>query len=235
MTEQSPSIAVPVRRPLVDQVIASLRGLIEAEGLQPGDRLPTEHQLTAQLQVGRSTLREAVRALSHSGLLETRQGSGTYVGVRQAGDELGLRLAKARVGEVFEVRRALEALIARSGAQRREQAHLDRMRVALDECHAHAANGELAAFIDADSRFHQAAAEATGNSVLVEIYELLRRSLSEASLAIADLVDPERANDLHEVLLRAIADGDGAAAVAATEAHLDDTVRLFEEARNRAG
>ncbi|RMD78800.1 MAG: FadR family transcriptional regulator, partial [Chloroflexi bacterium] len=67
------------RRRLVEQVIDHLRQQI-ATGTYPiGSRLPPEPQLMAQIGVGRSTVREAIRALAHEGLLEVRQGDGTYV------------------------------------------------------------------------------------------------------------------------------------------------------------
>ncbi|HWN31895.1 MAG TPA: FadR/GntR family transcriptional regulator [Pseudonocardia sp.] len=228
------SVTLPVRRPLVDQVIASLGELIEHENLTPGDRLPTESQLASRLGVGRSTLREAIRVLSHEGRLETRQGSGTYVGAptppaRESLDDL---LTNAHVAEVFEVRRALEVLIAQLAPLRRTEQHVDRLWEALRQCREYAAAGDVTAFVAADSRFHQVSAEATGNVVLVELYAVLRRYLENAGLAIAGLVELQRANDLHEVLLGAIADADPSTAVAVTRQHLDDTVTLFEAARS---
>jgi DNA-binding FadR family transcriptional regulator len=234
LEEWQPSV-MPVRRPLVDQVIASLRELIEQEGLGPGDRLPTEPRLTQRLGVGRSTVREAIRALSHGGLLETRQGSGTFVRAPTAQPPLDARLTEARVTEVFEVRRALEVLIAETAPQRRTDEHIQRMRAALQECRDHAASGDIRAFVAADSQFHQVAAEATGNSVLIELYAVLRRSLEHASVAIADLVELHHANERHAVLLQAIADAEPETAVAATRQHLEDTVKLFEAALQTAG
>ncbi|MFG1927689.1 FadR/GntR family transcriptional regulator [Cryptosporangium sp. NPDC048952] len=228
MTEDRRQIAMPTRRLLVDQVIASLRELVEHEGLTVGDRMPSEPQLAERLGVGRSTLREAIRALSHTGLLETRQGRGTFV-AQDPG--LPARLAAARVPEVFEVRRALEVLIAQLAAARRTSRHVERLRNALADCRRYAEAGDLPAFIAADSVFHQVTAEATGNSVLVEMYGALRPPLEGALGVVADIVVPQQANDRHEVLLDAIEAGNADAAVAATTAHLDETVALFERER----
>jgi DNA-binding FadR family transcriptional regulator len=231
MLEDWRPATMPVRRPLVEQVIASLGELIEHEDLHPGDRLPSESQLAPRLGVGRSTLREAIRVLSHQGRLETRQGSGTFVGSAPPTESLDERLTKAHVTEVFEVRRALEVLIAQIAPERRSDEHVAQLRDALRRCREYAAAGDVAAFVAADSQFHQVTAEATGNVVLVELYAVLRRYLENASVAIAGLIELQRANDLHEVLLDAIADADPAAAVAATRQHLDDTVTMFEAAR----
>lgn len=204
--------------------------MIALECLQPGDRLPSEAELAARLGVGRSTLREAVRVLGHIGVLRARQGSGTFVASVRSASELEQRLTRARVAEVFEVRHALEGLIARLASQRRTPEQVRRMREALEQCRQHADNGDLAAFVKADMQFHQVAAEATENSVLVELYGALRRSFEQASVTIADLVELQRANDLHADLLEAIARGESRAAAAATRRHLNDTERLFRSA-----
>src|SRR4051794_21728035 len=89
----------PVRRqPLVDQILNHLQQQI-AEGKYPiGSKLPSEPELMAQLAVGRSTLREAMRVLAHMGLVDVRPGDGTYVREPAPGTEsLGQRLQRARV------------------------------------------------------------------------------------------------------------------------------------------
>ncbi|WNV85567.1 FadR/GntR family transcriptional regulator [Umezawaea sp. Da 62-37] len=217
----------PRRRPLVEQVIASLRELIATECLRTGDKLPSETKLSERLGVGRSTLREAVQVLVHTGVLEARQGSGTYVGRPSERDELAERLAAARAPEVFEVRTALEVLVAQVAPLRRTDEHVAALREALGECRAHAEAGDVVAFIAADSRFHRITVEAADNSVLVEIYDVLRRSLEPALSVLVGVVELRQANDRHEVLLDAIESGDPAAAVAATRTHLADTIALF--------
>ncbi|MEW6047648.1 MAG: GntR family transcriptional regulator, partial [Bacillota bacterium] len=67
------------RTTLSDRIISELLGLIEQGYVKPGDRLPPERELSKQLGVGRSSLREAMRLLTMLGLLETRHGDGTYV------------------------------------------------------------------------------------------------------------------------------------------------------------
>jgi DNA-binding FadR family transcriptional regulator len=227
MREEWRPATTPRRRPLVDQVIASLRELISVEGLRTGDRLPTEAKLAERLGVGRSTLREAIRVLTHTGVLEARQGSGTFVGSPH-GDMLAERLSAARVAEVFEVRTALEVLVAQIAPLRRTEAHLAELREALQDCRTHAETGDLAAFVQADSRFHRVAAEAAGNSVLIELYQALRYSLEPALGVVADIAELRHATDRHQVLLEAIERGDPAAAVAATRAHLSETIALIE-------
>ncbi|MDW6059231.1 GntR family transcriptional regulator [Streptomyces sp. FXJ1.4098] len=105
--------------PVVPQVEGALRGMLREGRWERGERLPNEVMLAAELGVGRSSVREAVRLLARDGLLDVRHGSGTFVtrtepeqtgqsGQADAAGELDLRhlLRRARLLEVYEVRRA---------------------------------------------------------------------------------------------------------------------------------
>src|SRR5919107_1276902 len=109
----------------VREVTERLSEKIRAGEWPVGGRIPTEPQLVEALGVGRNTVREAVRALVHAGVLECRQGSGTYV---VSTDELSgavtRRLADAEFAEAVEVRRAFEVEAARLAALRRTDSDL---------------------------------------------------------------------------------------------------------------
>src|SRR5258706_6047287 len=108
------------RSSLVPQVIEQLRTQISSGEWGVGTRIPPEPHLAATLGVGRNTLREAVLALVHAGLLERRQGSGTYVvGARELAGAVARRVADTHVAQVLQGRRALEVESARSAAVRR--------------------------------------------------------------------------------------------------------------------
>src|SRR5512146_1962379 len=105
MTKAPPPARPLARRRLVDAVIEYLQEEISLGRLTPGDRLPTEGELTTSLGVSRTTLREAVAALAHAGLLDVRQGDGTYVRAdATAGESLDRRLQRAAILHVYEVR-----------------------------------------------------------------------------------------------------------------------------------
>ncbi|KAA1032618.1 FadR family transcriptional regulator [Pseudonocardia sp. EV170527-09] len=206
---------------LVDQVIGQLRSAITGGEWPVGARIPPESELASSLEVGRNTVREAVRALSHGGLLEVRQGDGTYV---RATTELSgaLRtLCGPELREVLEVRRTLEVEAARMAAARRTDADLTVLRAALDErdravaavaeCgrrgeEPDAADVELAARADTD--FHVAVVRCAGNSLLVELY----RGVVEAVADSVKTTMPGTAgtdDDIsHTGIVDAIADGD---------------------------
>src|SRR5262245_41244863 len=122
----------PSRRTLVPQVVEELRAQICSGEWSVGSRIPTEPELVEALGVGRNTVREAVNALVHAGVLERRQGSGTYVtATHELGGALARRMADAEVAEAIEVRRAFEVEAARLAAVRRTPEDLAALDVAL--------------------------------------------------------------------------------------------------------
>jgi DNA-binding FadR family transcriptional regulator len=198
------------RQQLVDQVIQRLREAIVLGQLTPGLKLPPEPALMRQFGVGRSTIREAVRALAHAGLVEVRQGDGTYVRTsRPEPEPLIDQLRRARVVEVHEVRRALELEIARLAALRRSEQDLVRLRAALAERRVRLERGEAEAMLDADLAFHLAMAQASGNAVLAELYASFATALRASLSEFVDLTGLRRGSqEQHEQLAEAVAAGD---------------------------
>ena len=212
------------RQQLVEQVIEHLSEAISSGAYNIGARLPAEPLLMEELGVGRSTLREAVRVLAHSGVLEVRQGNGTYVRAISASDEpLAQQLRRARLREVQEVRRSLEIEVVRLAARRRQDADIARIGECLNSRKEAAGRGDLAAALDADMAFHCAIAESGGNAVFTDLYRTFALTLREA-LAMqweSENSKPPETESLHVRLLDAIANRDEEAAVSITITLLD--------------
>jgi GntR family transcriptional regulator, transcriptional repressor for pyruvate dehydrogenase complex len=217
------------RSPLVEQAIERFREQITSGAWPVGSRLPSEAALAAELGVGRSTVREAIRALAGTGLVESRQGAGTFVRAAVAADaDLRTRLRRAAVLDVFEVRHALELQAARLAATRRDADDLARLERTLRRRQAARARARDAAFVDADLAFHQAVVDAAHNPVLSELFDSFTTVLREAlASVVADHELRVDANPGHIDLAAAIRAGDPAAATAATSAQLDATIRAL--------
>ncbi|MFI0731955.1 FadR/GntR family transcriptional regulator [Streptomyces sp. NPDC021225] len=226
---------------VVPQVEGALRDMLREGRWGPGERLPNEVMLAAELGVGRSSVREAVRLLARDGLLDVRHGSGTFAAPtapeqaapEQAGaagePDLPQLLRRARLLEVYEVRRALEVEAARLAARRTRPEDVARLAADLKRRQESAGAGP-AAFVDADLEFHRTVVELSGNAVLLGLFTSVLPVLREA---LVEMVTYEtRLPDLshaHAELLDALARGDAAAAVAATAAHLASVMALVEE------
>jgi DNA-binding FadR family transcriptional regulator len=160
------------RTGLIDQVIEQLREQIVAGVWPIGGRIPTEAELAQLTGTSRNTVREAVQSLVHAGLLERRQGSGTYVlAASELAGAVSRRVAGAHQHHVLEVRRALEVGAARLAAQRRTPADVERLRNLLAARNSAAERGELAEVAAMDVALHRAIGQAAHNPVLTDLYE----------------------------------------------------------------
>lgn len=198
------------------------------KGVWPvGSRIPPESALSETLQVSRASVREAIRALVHSGLLETRQGDGTFV-VSDDDSAVALRrrLERAELTHVTQVRQGLDVIAARQAARHRTDAQLAAIEAALARRRAALAAHEDEAFTAADADFHVLVAEASANPVLADIYRSLSTAL-RAELRRAACLDTATAapTDPHHVLVEAIREQDQAAAVDAAVKLLAGHVR----------
>ena len=204
------------KQQLADQVIEHFSEAIASGAYAIGARLPTEP--------GRSTLREAIRVLAHSGIVEVRQGDGTYVrSLPASAESLAKRLTRARAGEVQEVRRTLEIEIARLAAARHRKADLKRISGHLKERDRALQKHDMAALLDADIAFHCALADATGNEVLSDIYRTFSLSLRGALSTLWDAAEQDQSGiaALHERLFEAVSARDAKEAEEIAAALLD--------------
>ncbi|MEU9096650.1 FadR/GntR family transcriptional regulator [Streptomyces sp. NPDC048361] len=196
------------RQSLVDTVVDQLRAQLTGGDWAVGDRIPTEHELAEQLGVGRNTVREAVRVLVHAGLLESRQGNGTFV--RSTADPSAVLQGIRAAGtlDVLELRVALEAEAARLAAERRDTADMVALRGALRSLRE---QGDRAA--DADMAFHMGVVQATHNPAFIEVYRFFSVQVHESLItSLRDEEMPPIDLDTHEALVDAIESGDPAAA-----------------------
>ncbi|MER5354395.1 FadR/GntR family transcriptional regulator [Kitasatospora sp. NPDC002551] len=203
------ALSSPRRTPLSDQVIAQLRGQITSGEWPVGSRIPTEAALVEQLGVARNTVREAVRALAHNGLLDIRQGSGTYVlATSELAGVMHRRFADVDRAQVAELRVTLETSAAGLAATRRTDRDLALIDAALARREDAWRAGDAEDFVQADAAFHQAVVAAAHNDVLAAVYadlgEVTRAHLrhdvgpeliAERYLGHGEIVDAIRARD----------------------------------------
>lgn len=236
------------RTPVADRVAAEIAALITRRALRPGQRLPSERALAAELGVSRASLREAITRLAAQGLVQTRK-TGLVVARPEDGADdwaqagIARPLAPLVAGQpgfgqdVIEIRQALEGSAAEAAARRAGPADLARIRAALDAMDRAQGSGTSADHARLDADFHLAIAAASQNAILHQVmsslFGLLQASIS-ASLEKLYLV-PSTAEALagqHAALFAAIAAGDGAAARLASDRHLgfvETTIRQIDE------
>jgi DNA-binding FadR family transcriptional regulator len=224
----------PLRTPpLREQVVQELMRLIEQGALGPGDRIPTERELSEQLAVSRSTVREAVQFLQALGIVEVRHGSGSFVAASASRSQELRRTWRqwtrnhaGRVHELLEVRQGIESFAAELAAARvaagtAAAAPLEAMAAALAQMEEAGKAADVPALVRADMLFHRALCEAAANEALVEFAELLGKQLVRERAAAFDLDGrPERSQVEHREIYDAVAAGDPARARTAILEHL---------------
>ncbi|GAA1955682.1 FadR/GntR family transcriptional regulator [Catenulispora subtropica] len=195
--------------PLVEQAAQQLREQITGGAWPVGTKLPGETTLAAGLGVGRSTVREAIRALAGEGLLQPRQGAGVFVLATEARADFGDHLRKAAIADVYEVRMMIETRAARLAAERRTPADVAALETALDR-RTRAARRSDAEFIDADIALHTAVVAAAGNPVLTALFEqfapALRAGLTEL-VRTTGRADENLGHAAHAALVAAVSEG----------------------------
>jgi GntR family transcriptional regulator, transcriptional repressor for pyruvate dehydrogenase complex len=157
---------------IYEEVADTIHEMIRNGQLLPGDRLDSVQQLAENFQVGRSAIREALSALKAMGLVEMKQGEGTFIREFEV-DQLNFPLStailmnKKDVFDLLEVRKIIETGAAISAATRRTEDHLQKMEEILKEMKVAQGDGELGE--KADLQFHLAIAEASGNMMLANL------------------------------------------------------------------
>lgn len=221
----------PVRnRRLADQVTSQIRERIHRGEFALGDRLPSEPELMRQLGVGRTTVREAIRVLAHTGHLEVRQGSGTFVTSLTGNVGLAERLHQAHVREVYQVRRALEVEIVRLAAVKSDATDLEAIRILIEQLKAHLKAGTREAFLDTDLALYAALAASTKNSVLIDLYASFAQALRVALTQVMGFPGVMKACVLrHERVFQSLSAGDAQTAEAVTAQFLERVSHLIDE------
>ncbi|MDA3922186.1 MAG: FadR/GntR family transcriptional regulator [Salinisphaera sp.] len=233
------SLARIHKETLVESVIAQLRATVESGEWRVDERIPVESLLAERLGVSRNTVREAVRVLVHAGLLDTRQGAGTFVRAAIDPAETLRRIGRAGLLERVEVRLTLEVEAARLASLRHTDQDRAAMRAALDHRLAHRATEPanqkdlLESFIEIDARFHGAVVEAAHNSALTDLYryfasatiDTIRQTEIDQALPVPSHAD-------HEALYNAIVAQDPDAAALATRQLLAGTIAALSKVNN---
>jgi len=179
-THEAPALRAARRTGLIDQVIVQLREQVTSGAWAIGARIPTEAELAQLTGTSRNTVREAVQSLVHAGLLERRQGSGTYVlAASELAGAVSRRVAGAHQLHVLEVRRTLEVGAARLAAQRRTDEDVERLQDLLARRNAAARQGDHEDVVTLDVALHRAIGQAAHNPVLTDLYENFLGALHE--------------------------------------------------------
>lgn len=226
MSELDVSVLTKVerRQPASVELAHRLIDYLLSGEVPPGGKIPSERALSETLDVGRSAVREALKSLTLLGLLDVRQGDGTYLAASSSDllpriIEWGLLLGERRVKDLTEARAEVEVILAGLAAKRRSSGELEDLRAIVDEMRA--ADTDLDKYIAADVRFHLKIAELSGNTVLAGVLSSIRSLLQVWTNRVITARGETRSSlAVHIPIFEAIEEGDAEAARAAMFAHM---------------
>jgi GntR family transcriptional repressor for pyruvate dehydrogenase complex len=207
---------------ICDTVVDQIISLVQDGSLKIGDQLPGERELVNQLQVGRASVREALRILESQGIIEVRPGKGTFITSdtpRTAGEEEVLGYFQSHAAEVLdmlEIRDALESRAAFLAAKKASASEIARMKETLEEAEASAAAADYDRVGYLDQKFHSQIATASGNKLLAELIVSVIQAMVSPRLSILHL--PRRAelslqehHEIYDAIRKRNAEGAAAA------------------------
>lgn len=214
---------------LTDAVAAQIIEYIQEHELAPGDKLPTEQELVEMFQVSRSTLREAFKTLVSRNILETRQGSGTYVSPKRGipTDPLGLTFMQTGsllALDLLELRLILEPELAALAAVRRSPCQLARIEAACV-----ATEQDIRADRPHDYNdllLHREIAAASGNKIAPNLIDIIYSSIRQ-NINITDGSLREHTRVYHRRMVESIKEQDMQGARYAVIVHLSENRRYI--------
>lgn len=223
------------RRSLHGQVAHEIGARIIRGELAPGDTLPSEADLSVELSVSRTALREAIKLLAAKGLVESRPKTGTRIRPRSSWNMLDPDVLSWLVSDgvfedyaddLFEMRRVIEPAAAAIAARRGDEAAIAEIEKAYADMVA--AGEDVEAGVNPDLRFHQAILVATGNEFIAPLGALIDSALT-TSFRISSSRPGATINSLprHKAVLKAITGGNSEQARKAMEVLLSDAMEDF--------
>lgn len=204
-------------KPLGEIASEKIIKLIVDNNLKIGDKLPNEYELADKLGVGRSTIREAIKALVSRNILEIKRGSGTFIKCGVADDPLGLIFVKDKLKlavDLLEIRFMIEPKIASLAAQNATQEDIEEISKLCDEVEELILKGMP--HMEKDIEFHTAIARSSKNLVTTNLVPIINKSISvfidvtntqlknetiETHRDILNAIKSKNANEAHDAML----------------------------------
>lgn len=209
-----------------EHVVQQIKQMIIDGILKKGDKLPTERELSEQLQVSRASIREAIKSLEVIGLLEARQGAGNYI--KESFDQVLFEpmsmifmLESRNPNEIVELREAMELEAAALAAKNIDNVELEEIRLLVDKIKNSEDEEITAAY---DKNFHYAIAKASKNVLIMSVLNVISSLIDEVIIGsrkkiLSVQANKEKLNNQHELIYYALKNGDASEAYEAMKGH----------------
>ncbi len=218
----------------VEQVFEQMQGLLIEGTWHPGDRLPSENELSTTFGVSRMTIRQAMQKLKALGLIETRTGSGSFVRELNPGDSMNELIPLMYIGKpsqkhVFQFREMIDSESVRVATGLADEKSLGQLEDILHKMEKVSGEDNRKAFSRYDLKFHSSIVNMTGNPMLIKAYEILRNVLKESMNSVIEKMKYAPALDYHRKILKAMRKKDAVHAEQLMREHIRQNYAYFEQ------
>ena len=224
----------PVRKVnAVDEVFDQMQSLL-IEGIwKPGEKLPSENELSQTFAVSRMTIRQAMQKLKALGLIETRTGSGSFVREVSPDDCLQDLIPLMFIGDnsqlqVFQFREMIESESVRIATPLVTEENLNELEKICQKMQEDAESGDDGAFSADDFRFHTLLVKFSSNPLIIRAYQILAQVLDESMQSVIKAMKYSSALDYHSRIINAMRKRDAALAEKLTREHIRQNYSFFQ-------
>ena len=218
---------------VVEEIFEQLESMLIEGTWKPGDKIPSENELSETFGVSRMTVRQALQKMKALGLIETRSGSGSYV--RQVNPDDSLQdlvplmvLGDTSQQQVFQFREIIDAESIRIATPIATTEDLSRLEELLGKMKQSADNGNGEKFSEYDLKFHMGIVEITGNPLIIRTNQILQAVLAESMNSVIEKMRFAPGLDYHEKILNAMKDKDAHLAEKLMREHIRQNYHYFE-------
>lgn len=227
----------PIKKQSVSEVVyQQLLSMIKTGELESGAKLPSENKMSQMFNVSRISIRTALHKLEAVGLVETRNGEGTFV---QKPDLHSLmepvletmNLTSKDIIDVLEFRKLIEGYSARQFCKLYTQEDLELLKHCLEKMSKYSLEGNVDKYSAWDARFHKRIVQCSGNHFIATVYDLASESLNDHLCAMNRELGFDLGMSYHNKIYQALAAGDVEKAIEYSDRSIDDSIEALNAAQ----
>jgi GntR family transcriptional regulator, transcriptional repressor for pyruvate dehydrogenase complex len=219
---------------VVDHIFDKMMQLIASGEWKVGDKIPSENEMKAGFNVGRNSIRQAIHRVSALGLLESKQGEGTYVKKIDLSFYMNILIPTAVLGTddaimLFHLQRAIQVESAQWVCEYRTDDQAEQLLSHVDQMKRSFADSDKIGYLTADLDYHALFVSMTGNHLFVKLTEIIRRMLYFTLRDVVFHFDSTASIRFHGEIAEAVKRRDSSTAITQMTDHMDDVIAMIDK------
>lgn len=219
---------------VIETVFAGMMDMIVTGQWKVGDKIPSENELKDQFCVSRNSIKQAIHRISALGLLEARQGGGTFVKMIDTSFYLNVLIPTVLLGtqntiKIFEFQKGIQIECAKLACERRTDDQVEALRKCIRQMQLNLDNREDTSFLESDMEYHVIVSQMSKNELFIKATEIIERLLYFSLQKIIHRFSRNKSIDYHQRVAEAIFMHDARMASDLMDEHLSDVIQKLDE------